>query len=388
MQEIIIDELKGTGKKFERIVINRKLADGGQGEIYLTGSGKHVVKIFKEPIIYETTAEIIESFNQTFLRMSDFENHPSLQARPLFCFAGRMGGQRVYGSVSVYLRPGQFVEIDQIVPVLKAGDRIKMCRQIAEVFEIFSVASYVYVDLSDDNLFVNRLTKDIVFIDFESGGIIRSSFARTNTIGKASGYEPPELILKSFADKFKFWVYLDWWSMAVLMFQILTGFHPFIMFGAITEKTAEVLSRFQWPGVPVEEWRDGVSGYYNDFKAAISKIPPGMLELFKKTFNDGFFDPTRRVSPNQWLQAIIGNAGGYVPVLKNYRFLIGKNCKILELECENTKLVLISVKGWVRTFPAFSRVRVQLPWNLNANEVVVELFSNDGVRKKQSITLI
>lgn len=387
MKTIIIEELHGIRSDNQRLseikIRDLPINEGGQGIIYLTPSGNHVVKIFKDREIYMNVVEICNKFNSGLEKRKDFEDHPSIIARPKFCFSGRKDGERVYGSVSVYLKPHQFTTIDQVFGILKESERMKICKQIAEAFVIFHSFSYVYVDISEDNIFVNKFTKDISFIDFESGGIIKSSLSRTNTIGKASGYEPPELILKDFASNFDFWVYLDWWGMAVLMFIVLTGFHPFIMFGSITQRTAEVLRSFAWPDIPKNLWNGNFVNIYDDFRGRIAKIPSNVLDLFRTTFNDGFFKPEKRIGPYRWLEVFNDVSDAKISEFRVFKQ--GSFIKV-QISSENVKFLVLKINGWVKTLPPVATVI--LPSSLYSKQCEIEIYNKEGGKKKVVLEII
>jgi hypothetical protein len=190
----------------------------------------------------------------------------------------------------------------------------RTARNLAAALGALHDSGYIVGDLNESNVMVTP-TALITLIDADSFQVQRRIGAKPMLypcpVGRAE-YTPPELQGKTFAETARLPEH-DRFGLAVLIFQLLLeGNHPF---------------RAQWKGAgdppPVEDRiRDGHWPYAAKPGLPITPPPgaptldvlhPGLADLARQCFIEGYANPARRPAPEAWQRAIAAAEKALVP---------------------------------------------------------------------------
>ena len=173
---------------------------------------------------------------------------------------------------------------------------------IAMVCQAVHERNYVIGDLKSENFLVSDRMQ-IVIIDTDSFQIQdpKTSKLFRCPVGTAE-YTPPELMGKDFRSIERKPEH-DHFAMAVLIYQFLTGAHPFsggkfVGRGKPPEETVERIEKGWW-----------LHGRHGHYKTIPSDLPyqvlhPRLQDLFRRCFDDGHRNPSARPSAREWVAAI------------------------------------------------------------------------------------
>lgn len=343
MRKLYLQKLTAVVDFPDSIIIGNLWKSGGQGEVYKSNDENFIVKILYDDIAHFTitnTIKIINRFKNKFGK--DIFKIPCFQAFPLIAFKTILDAKEKFGIISKYLKNYEILDpcIDQIQN-LEYKQKLQLCYQLSIAFLVFSEIGYVYIDTSTTNTLVDLKNVSIALIDFESGGLIDEPDSITSTLGKREGFEAPELALVNYTGNDRINLFSDWWSLAVMIFMILTGFHPFFFLNSIAN-LPEYIQNTGWPEIPPDITAPEIA----EFQRSINELDPELLTLFKKTFNNGFLNASDRTSPFTWkitLEKLI-----YEPVVlkieKNIRNIFGKKFITVKWKARNVNFVTINSK--------------------------------------------
>jgi len=183
-------------------------------------------------------------------------------------------------------------------------NRTKLCINIAiAIHEVHKTGKYVLVDLKPDNILFTFEGK-ISLVDFDSVQIKDGSIRFPSTVGTAE-YVPPEQYIGT-ADVMKN-VEWDYFSYAVLIYEILFGVHPFNGY-------------FEGPYSHISDLADKIKkglfvhGKNKKYLAALpakhphqmfdALWPSSVQQLFIQTFETGHNYPQQRVSIEKFAQTL------------------------------------------------------------------------------------
>ncbi len=177
---------------------------------------------------------------------------------------------------------------------LRIDDRVRMARNLALGFRAVHAAGYVIGDVNEKNVEVNR-QNDIAMVDCDSYGFKdqRSSRAFSNNMGRPE-FQAPET-QDDYANRTQ---EQDLFGLAVLIFHLLTGFHPY----HVTNQPDHNL-----PSDRIKAWlfppaRRGVTTTA-EYMQRWNGLHQGQKDLFLRCFdpeNQGQARPT----PEQWVTAL------------------------------------------------------------------------------------
>ena len=178
--------------------------------------------------------------------------------------------------------------------------RLKLCANIARaVNNIHSTGKYVIVDLKPDNILVSS-EGAVSIIDFDSIQISENNKVLFPALALTPDYIPREYYENNWSFSFNSFIRPSWdyFSMAVIFYQILFGIHPYI-------GTAN--GRYENCETPDQMIKEGLFPYGTKAKWLI-KIPPPhrnfknfpievVKELFKRSFDE---KASNRPDANTW----------------------------------------------------------------------------------------
>jgi DNA-binding helix-hairpin-helix protein with protein kinase domain len=284
-----------TDTNDRRWKVARTLGAGGQGEVKLLSDGEHAAKIILAPAGGRTELERrIKEVRRLALDDLDIARPLALLAPPTVGYIMRFLRDMVPLS-ALQARPGEHL----LEKWLATGGLRRRCRLLAhagEVLHELHARGYLYGDVSPSNIFVSD------HVDHAEAWLIDP-----DNIGPASrvrpfytpGFGAPELVRgvatpDSLTDAHAF---------AVLVFQLLTGRHPWVG-DAVADGEPELeerawLGEFPWVDDP-----DDASNRCSTGIPAQYVMTRKLLELSRKAFSAARQDRTRRPSVSEWLAAL------------------------------------------------------------------------------------
>ena len=178
---------------------------------------------------------------------------------------------------------------------LRIDDRVRMARNLALGFRAVHDAGYVIGDVNEKNVEVNR-QNDIAMVDCDSYGFTDPGTGRTfsNRMGRAE-FQAPE----SQSDYANRTQNCDRFGLAVVIFHLLTGYHPY---------TVTNQPDYPQPGDRIKAWlfppaRRGVSAT-EPYRAAWNALTGQQQELFRRCFDQRFHGQPRP-RPEEWVEALL-----------------------------------------------------------------------------------
>ncbi len=180
--------------------------------------------------------------------------------------------------------------------------RLNLCYNIARTIQaVHDAKNYVLVDLKPDNILINS-NGWMSIIDMDSIQISRNNQLLFPAEVFTEEYVPPEwqknhaAITKSPKDES--W---DRFSYAVLAYQLLLGIHPFTASHAKFHATSDFIREGLFPNGR----RKSECFKIPQPHMAFTTLPLEIQTLFLKCFEDGYTDPAKRPSMQEWSAAII-----------------------------------------------------------------------------------
>jgi hypothetical protein len=281
-------------------------AQGGEGSIYVRGA--HAYKIYTEPLRAIPPAKILELSVLT---------EPNI-IRPLDVLLDAKNRPVGYSMRSVgrsyalcQLFPKAFRQRNNLTP----GTTLKLVRKLQEGVGHVHAKGILIVDLNEMNFLVAEDFAQVFFIDVDSY--------------ETASY-PATVLMESVRDRHarKFSTGSDWFSFAVVSFQMFAGIHPFK--GAypplqnLPDKETKLDARMR-ANVSVLNPAVSVPASCLPF----SDIPPAYLDWYKAVFEDG-----RRLPPPENPQPMLALAAPAAP-----RHAGSLNFEITEMEEFDSEII-------------------------------------------------
>ncbi len=219
----------------------------------------------------------------------------------------QMPGRRAFGYVMA-LRPGEYRCIrDLLAPppnriVLSLEKRLRICRQIADSFLNLHAGGFCYQDINFGNFFIHPNTADVLICDNDN---VNVDGADASIYGTRK-FMAPEVVRREILPNTR----TDLFSMAVLFFYVLFGWHPL---DGKREANARVLNaevemdlygnnpKFIFD--PSDDENGPVSPMHDAVVCRWNSLPQSLRDLFIRSFCEGLSSPDRRVLEQQWLKA-------------------------------------------------------------------------------------
>ena len=179
---------------------------------------------------------------------------------------------------------------------LRIDDRVRMARNLALGFRAVHAAGYVIGDVNEKNVEVNR-QNDIAMVDCDSYGFTDPSTGRTfsNRMGRPE-FQAPE----AQGDYTNRTQNHDRFGLAVVIFHLLTGYHPY----TVTNQPDH-----PQPGDRIRAWlfppaMRGVNAP-PAYDAAWEALTDRQQDLFRRCFGRRF-EGQPRPTPEEWIEALQG----------------------------------------------------------------------------------
>ncbi|MCB0537153.1 MAG: protein kinase family protein [Bacteroidetes bacterium] len=323
-----------------------ELGSGQYGSVYEVASinniaslnnPKLVVKIFKDHSpnitnhLYNTTLSLQKAIKEANTKRKTqakktIDQYPALKGLPLVSFEGFSKGKNVKGYLCQFLDKNSYSPFEEIVENktvrdafkkdFKVKDRISLCLNLVEGFEILKECGYIHADLNPLNFFIDLKRKELVVIDYDSGAITTSSNSDPQTFGKMadSFWMSPQIISQQFVSNnslIKVNFLDDIWSVTVAIHFLLTLQNPFCYLDKWTPNTIKDYTKnFKWANVTptYSNFNKNNPQLINLFCNRIQQLlPKGIYDTFYQCFNDGILNPVQRPAYFHWTNVLKNN---------------------------------------------------------------------------------
>jgi DNA-binding helix-hairpin-helix protein with protein kinase domain len=193
---------------------------------------------------------------------------------------------------------------------LSLADRAHVCLQLANAFLELHAGGFCYQDINFGNIFLDPDTARILICDNDNVNIDGADAS----IYGARKFMAPEVVRRELLPNSR----TDLFSMAVLFFYTLLGWHPLdgrreydaALLDPDTEHKlygTEPLFLFD----PANDANGPVAGFHDPIVARWNSLNTELRALFIRSFGEGLRDPSARVLETEWrapLQAVIDAA--------------------------------------------------------------------------------
>ena len=178
--------------------------------------------------------------------------------------------------------------------------RLRVLAQLADVLSSVHGEGLAYCDVSPHNLFVSAdvLESTAWLIDTDN---LRWTVPATGTPMYTPRFGAPELVRGDSANSSS----ADAWSLAVLIFQVLTLNHPFLAGALVEDGDPDELERQADRGeLP---WIDDAKDDRNRASVGIARpivLTKSLRDLAERTFGCGRVSPVKRATAGEWAEAL------------------------------------------------------------------------------------
>jgi hypothetical protein len=287
---VVLDEYKRRHQLVEC------LGRGGQGEVWSTMSGRHVVKLR-----YDRAGA--EDVRRQFLRIKRANLDNICVAKPIALLATPLTGY-----VAEYLEGMQPIRSllrppageDVIAWHRATGSlrrRLRLLAHLGESLVALHACGFAYGDLSHGNAFVSASpsANEAWLIDLDNLTTLNDPSRAIYT----PGYGAPEVV----AGHAGHTSYSDAWSFAVLAYEVLTKVHPFlgdaVQAGDPEREEDAFAGRLPW----IEDPQDGSNASTQGLLREVV-ISPRLHGLFQQCFSPGRQDMHQRPSIGTWVDTL------------------------------------------------------------------------------------
>jgi hypothetical protein len=193
-------------------------------------------------------------------------------------------------------------------------NRLKLCANIAiAVHAIHETNNFVLVDFKPQNILITNDGK-ISIIDLDSIQVSKGNKVLYPSKVATPEYSPKEV---SILNPSLYYISESWdrFSLSVVFYEILFGIHPYVAtangqyanYGTISEKISNNL----FVHGSKKNYLTTIPAVHNNF----SNLPISLQNLFISTFEEGSFDPSKRISAETWARQITIELKSYKSIL-------------------------------------------------------------------------
>lgn len=348
--------ITGTNSGVE-YVIDKEIGRGGQGRVFSINGGKYAFKLIgkKSSIKSQLLKRKI-----SYIKTRPIEDLPI--SKPLEQVDGEALGYIMEMATDMMpienlIKPeGDFVEWWKTTGGLKK--RLILLSKIASTLAKLHSRGLVYGDFSLSNIFVSKEAdySEIFFID--SDNITHDS--KVGTAIYTPGYAAPEIIQ---SDDHKatsgYDTYTDNYSFALIAYYLLTLNHPFIG-EYVNEGEPELEEKAYLGQIPwVNHSSDNINSVNSGIPSSLT-VSKKMMDAFRRTFEDGISQRSKRVTSLQWKEILSGAINAIVDCTnevcqQHYFFNRNINCPFCQ---ENVDYV-----GMAKIHPLIKTMKEDVKYN-------------------------
>ena len=287
--------------------IVRRLAGGGQGEVYLARDGDREValKVYHAHMGGAEQEAMVRA--QVAKRMNGTpEERRFVWPQDLV----RIAAWNRWGYVMPLVDRGRFLDLGELQA--RRGQVTMSPRRLAEAgYQLSSsmralhLAGHCYRDISRNNILFDPATGQIRIIDNDNVGVAGDS--KSGVVGTPE-YMAPEIITGRAAPSTE----TDLHALAVLLFEMWTWHHPLHGDQESRIHVWDLLAKQRIYGEqpvfifdPVNDANRPNDPDYRGVRRAWEIMPETLRRLFTVAFTEGLREPARRVTEGQWQQAFL-----------------------------------------------------------------------------------
>lgn len=279
------------------------LGQGGQGAVFRAnfGTGVYAVKWYHDHYI-DIDATLQDRLQRAIARGAP--DHRFLWPLEL---VSRPSQTKGYGYV-MGLRPGEFRSIRELLAPppnrieLSLEKRFFVCWQIADSFLSMHANGFCYQDINFGNFFIHPSTGQVMICDNDN---VNVDGGEASVYGTRK-FMAPEIVRRETTPNSR----TDLYSMAVLFFYVLIGWHPL---DGKREANAKMLTPDDELALygndplfifDLHDTDNGpVSPLHDMLVCRWNTLPQALRDLFHQAFGAGLQNPNERVIEKDWLRA-------------------------------------------------------------------------------------
>jgi|GEM_PF-4635480 len=284
--------------KNQKLYIDREIGNGAQGTVFLAHFNQHqfALKLYKKTPSLTFVSNLINT--TATVSPSDVFIWPK---QVVNLSDGNVG----------YLMPLIPANYTPIIAILN-GKRhfsnfqtmLMWCINVIHAMKKLHQKGLCFRDLNEGGFFADIFTGDARICDCDN---IAPHNVKLEILGKMK-YMAPEVILKKKMPN----LYSDYYSLAILLFQVLTNGHP--MMGARIANYEIIDERGEYVLFAVEPVfvyhktntiNRPIPGYHDVVIERWRLLPKHVQEAFHQVFVDGIYDDKKRLSDQDWLSVFI-----------------------------------------------------------------------------------
>lgn len=298
------------------LIDEHSVSDGGQGIIYplLEIDGvpipdqsrlvKHFPACPTHPsVIPANIRGIVEALAA---HKRDVDECSALMTMPLFLFEGTTSEGGFAGYVMRRFQGSRFSsvlerDLDNFIRV-PWSKKLSLCLQFTQALKVLYDLTIVHADINGENVLIDSDRRVLVLIDLDGGAVAKSGCAPT-----VKGKPDPQWLAPEIWDQWEqqsveVGMAADLWSIACGVHHLLFGLEPFFFIPEVPDRI-DYLTHYRWPqlrGLHIATNNHDAFDYYKQ----CFKRSGALGELFRVSFQEGYLDPSRRITAYQWMQVI------------------------------------------------------------------------------------
>lgn len=253
--------------------------------------------------------------------VSTFQSYPTLLGLPFLAFMALdpVDNASIVGLVMYdlallgYLDYGDEQVRDE---ALEDVDPIVCSFQLAKTIKVLHDMDFIHSDLKPASIFINPRLNRIALIDFDSGFHYKIQ-EKPSTTGSLTGWIREFRLFKKqpqvFVGKNKInpedYFHNEIWALNAAIFQFFTSLHsPYSFLKTLDDKDKEeYIKKVGWP-----KYKEGFRLFNDSSEEDLKKLEEllfvfkeaeleGIVDLFSRSFNDGFFKFEKVATPIEWI---------------------------------------------------------------------------------------
>jgi eukaryotic-like serine/threonine-protein kinase len=280
----------------------RLLGAGGQGAVYEAelDQGRFALKWY-HPYYTRVDLDLRARLDRAIERGAPAESFlwpldlVEIAGRAEFGYIMPLRQPSFRGMRDLIARPPQRIE-------LRLEQRLKLCARLATSFLGLHASGFCYQDINFGNIFLDPDTVRVLICDNDN---VNFDGAQASIYGTRK-FMAPEVVRREVLPSTR----TDLFSMAVLFFYALIGWHPLdgMREAAIRvlDADAEMSLYGQAPVFifdPVDSSNGAVAGLHDPLVARWQSLPSGVRRLLLRSFGEGLHEPGKRVLEPEWIAA-------------------------------------------------------------------------------------
>lgn len=212
-------------------------------------------------------------------------------------------------------------------------DKLYLAYQLARGIDLLHDLKFIHSDLKDNSIFINLNIPQLAIIDFD-GGFNYDKQSSALTIGAlqtwASSKFRKAIGLQKSAKDFTYSERLDEekWNLAIGIFEVFFGIQPFYFLRDNEDATLKAyLKNNTWPNIPSDLTlaAEKSLSFHSNLIQLLEEIGNAglnpIVDTFKNTFNVGFKNESKRLSPRQWKEMLFKLSNEFIgaPLLESFK---------------------------------------------------------------------